>query len=131
MGRLATRDKPYQPLSIYVLDPLEYVALGLHVLKGKKGEKRWAQCQNEKWKHPDPQKTCCVFNGAIIYTALWPDRTHRDHRPPADWLIDSGITEETLWEAKKQLIEQDPDWQAKRDIRAEINEVMDQTKGSA
>lgn len=125
MGRLMVRDKQYKPLPIYVLDPLEYVALGLHILKGMDGEKKWERCHKEKWKHPDPQKVACVAHGALIYTALWPERTHKDMRPPLDWKLDAGINEATLWEAKRQLMADDPDWQAKRDLREALNEQMD------
>lgn len=115
----------YKPLSIFVLDPLEYTAMGLHVLKGRNGEARWEQCHKDKWKHPDPQKVACVHNGALIYTAMWPDRTHKDHRPPEAWLREVGVTPATLADARKALELQDPDFQKKRDLRQQINEAMD------
>lgn len=125
MGRLVTLEKAYKPLPIYVLDPLEYVAMGLQVLKGMNGEARWEQMHKAKWKHPDAQKIACIAHGAMIYTATFPERTHKDMRPPLDWKLEAGITDASMWEAKKQLIEEDPNWQEKRDIRQEINEAMD------
>lgn len=125
MGRLVTRDTPYKPLPIFVLDPLEYTAMGLAVLKRRNGEKLWEQCHKAKWHHPDPQKVACVHNGAIIYTALFPNRTHAAHRPPKAWLHEAGVTEASLAEAKKALHEEDPHWEAKRDVRKAVNEIMD------
>lgn len=115
----------YKPLPIFVLDPLEYTAMGLSVLKGMNGERRWEQAQKAKWHHPDPQKTACVHGGAIIYTALFPDRTHKDHRPPEAWRREVGITEASLAEARKQLDLEDPNWSWKREFRESINEDMD------
>lgn len=125
MGRLVTREKAYKPLPIFVLDPLEYVAMGLNILKGMNGEARWERMHKEKWKHPDAQKIACVAHGALIYTALWPERTHKDMRPPLDWKLDAGINEASMWEAKRQLMSEDPEWEAKREVRQSINEQMD------
>ncbi len=126
MTRLIRKETPYKPLSIYVLDPLEYTAMGLHMLKGMNGEARWEQCHKAKWAHPDPQKTACVHNGAIIYTALFPDRKpHADMRPPEAWKREVGITEASLWEARQQLELEDPDWSKKMQTRQLINEAMD------
>lgn len=122
-------DAIYKPLPIYVLDPLEITAMGLKVRKGRNGERRWEQALNAKWSHPDPQKTVCVHEGAIIYSALFPERTHKDHRPPADWLKEAGITEATLAEAKSLLELDDPNFQAKRDVRAAVNDAMDAAYG--
>lgn len=122
MGRL---DPIYKPLPIFVLDPLEYTAMGLTVMKGRNGEARWQQCHRAKWHHPDPQKVACVHNGAIIYTALFPERTHAAHRPPEAWLRDSGVTEGSLADARRLLHEEDPEWQSKRNLRKSINEIMD------
>lgn len=125
MPRLAVRDQYYKALSIFVLDPLEYVAMGLNILKGMNGEARWEAMHKEKWKHPDAQKIACVAHGALIYTAMWPERTHKDMRPPLDWKLDAGITDANMWEAKQQLISEDPSWEAKQKVRQEINEAMD------
>lgn len=118
-------DVPYYPLPIFVLDPLEYTAMGLAVLKGMDGEKKWERAQRAKWQHPDPQKTACVWGNAIIYTALFPDRTHKDHRPPEAWKHEVGITEASLAEAKRQLELEDPDFAWKRELRESINDTMD------
>jgi hypothetical protein len=66
-----------------------------------------------------------VHGGAIIYTALFPDRTHADHRPPEAWKREVGITEASLWEARKQLELEDPDFSWKREVRQKVNEEMD------
>lgn len=123
---LITPDKPYTPLSIYVLDPIEYVALGLNILKMRDGEKKWEQMQRDRFNHPDPQKTVAVAHGAIIYTALFPDRTHKESRPPEDWKLDAGITEATMHEARKQLEIEDPNYEARMAVRKEINRAMDE-----
>lgn len=119
------RDAIYKPLPIFVLDPLEYTALGLSILSSMNGERRWQQCQDARWAHPDPQKVACVHAGAIIYTALFPERTHKEHRPPEAWMREAGITPHALSEARKQLELQDPLWQEKRAARQLINEHMD------
>lgn len=126
MGRVG---EYYKPLPIYVLDPLEIVAMGLHVRKGRNGEKRWEQAVAAKWFHPDPMKTVCVHEGAIIYSAAFPERTHKQHRPPADWLKEAGITGESLAAARDMLDLNKPDWQAKRDVRKAVNDAMDATFG--
>lgn len=126
---LIKADKPYKPLSIYVLDPIEYTAMGLQILKGRDGEKRWEQMHKDKWNHPDPQKVAVVAYGALIYTALFPDRTHKEARPPEDWKREAGITEASLYEARKQLELQDPDYGARMAVRKEINRAMDQAYG--
>lgn len=125
MTAFLRRDRQYKPLPIFVLDPLEYTAMGLHILKGMNGESRWEQCQKARFKHPDPQKTACVLNGAIIYTALFPDRTHKGHRPPEAWLREVGVTEASLAEARAALELDDPNWGQKIELRREINEIMD------
>lgn len=125
MGRLAVRDIKYRPLPIFVLDPLEYTAMGLQVIKGMNGEARWDQMVNAKWQHPDAQKIACVAHGALVYVATFPERTHKDMRPPLDWKLEAGITDASMWEAKKQLIADDPQWEQKREIREGINEAMD------
>ncbi len=117
----------YKPLSIYVLDPLEIVAMGLSIRKGRNGEGRWEQAVKAKWHHPDPQKTVCVHEGAIIYSAAFPERTHKDHRPPLDWMKEAGITEASLAEAKKLLDLERPGFQEKRDIRKAVIDAMDDT----
>jgi hypothetical protein len=91
----------------------------------KLGEKKWGQVVKEKWKHPDPQKTICFHEGALIYSALWPEKTHKDFRPPLDWMKEAGITEASLSEARKQLELADPDWSAKRAFREAIWDDMD------
>jgi hypothetical protein len=119
-------DPLYKPHHIFVLDPLEYVALCLNVLKGRKGEERLEQMRKAKFAHPDHQKIALVAHGALIYTALYPDKTHKDMRPPEAWMHMAGITEGALWEARKQLTEEDPEWQAKADLRREVQDAMDQ-----
>lgn len=118
-------DAAYKPLPLYVLDPLEYVALGLHYLKQMNGEKKWEQCHRDRKKHPDWQKLACVAHGALIYTAPFPERTHKPYRPPLDWKLDAGITDAVMHEAKMHLMEEDPAWEAKRALRESINEHMD------
>lgn len=122
MGGIARLDKQYKPLHIFVLDPLEFVALGL-----KLGEEKMKKCIKDKWNHPDPQKTACVAHGAIIYTATFPERTHKDHRPPEAWLHEAGITEAMLHQALKHLELDDPQWEAKREIRRQVNEMADKS----
>lgn len=129
MANILRLDRPYKPLSIFVLDPLEYTALGLAVMKGMDGERRWERAKAARFAHPDPQKTACVHGGAIIYTALFPDRTHREHRPPEAWRREVGITESSLAEAKKLLELDQPGFAAKLDVRNAVNEAMDATYG--
>ncbi len=127
MGVIKSRgEAAYKALPIFVLDPLEYVAMGLQILKRRNGEARWEACQKAKWIHPDAQKIACVAHGALIYTAFNPDKTHKDMRPPLDWKLDAGITEANLWEAKKQLQSEDPEWQDKRDARLDAYNSMDE-----
>lgn len=121
----SVREHYYKPHHIFVLDPLEYVAMGLNVIKARNGEERWKRMHKDKWKHPDAQKIACVAYGALIYTALFPDRTHADMRPPEDWKHEAGITESSLWDAKKQLIDEDPEWEIKQRARIDVNAEMD------
>ena len=60
----------------------------------------------------------------MIYTAFNPDKTHKDMRPPEDWKHEAGITASSLWEAKRQLQSEDPEWQEKRDARLGAFEAM-------
>lgn len=99
--------------------------MGLAVRKGMDGEARWERAVAAKWFHPDPQKTVCVHEGAIIYSALYPDKTHKDHRPPADWMKEAGITEANLAEARKHLELDDPNWAAKQAIRKAMWDSQD------
>lgn len=123
-GVIKSRGDPlYKPLPIFVLDPLEYVALGLSL-----GERGMEQAKAARLFHPDPQKVACVHNGAIIYTALFPERTHVGHRPPEAWLLDAGITPKWLSQARKMLELEDPLWQQKRALRQSINEQMDEAQ---
>jgi len=118
----------YKPLPIYILDPLQYTTMALQILKGMNGWERWGACEKAALEHPDSQKIACIAHGAIIYTAPFPDRLAPDMLPPADWLHEAGITESTLWDAKKKLMDTDPNWQAKRDLHQAINEEMDQAQ---
>lgn len=127
--KLIRPDRPYKALPIFVLDPLEYTAMGLAVLKGMKGEQCWERAKAARFAHPDPQKTACVHGGAIIYTALFPDRTHREHRPPEAWKREVGITEASLAEARQALELDDPNFTAKMDVRRAVNAAMDATHG--
>lgn len=115
----------YKPHHIFVLDPLEIVAIGIKVRKGMNGEQRWEKMVKAKMQHPDFQKIACVAYGALIYPALFPDRVAPDMRPPEEWRREAGIDEAGLYEARKVMEEMYPDWQAKMDVRREINEAMD------
>lgn len=119
-------DRLYKPVSTYVIDPLEYVAMGLHVLSKQNGERRWEAMKQAKREHPDWQKSSLFAYGAVIHVHMFPSRTAPDMRPPEDWKREAGITEATLHAAKMQLIAEDPDYEAKIAVRKEINEAMDQ-----
>jgi hypothetical protein len=127
--KLIRPDRPYKPLHIFVLDPLEYTAMGLAVMKKMGGEKAWERARAARFAHPDPQKTACVHAGAIIYTAFFPERTHKEHRPPEAWMREVGITEASLAEARKLLELDQPNYSAKMDVRRAVNDAMDAAYG--
>jgi len=114
----------YKPVSTYVLDPLEYTALGIQVAKKMNGEAKWKQIEEARWNHPDGAKSSCFINGAVIYVHLKPDRSAPGMRPPADWLHEAGITDASLWEAR-QLLDLKENFTFREEVRNEIFEQMD------
>jgi hypothetical protein len=64
-----------------------------------------------------------------VLAAVFPERTHKEHRPPAEWLKDAGITPDSLAAARKMLELEEPNFQAKRDVRAAVNDAMDAAYG--
>jgi hypothetical protein len=126
VGGVIHRDTYYKPVSTYVIDPMEYVAMGLHVLSKKRGEQRWQEMKDARRKHPDWQKSALFAYGAVIHVHVFPERTAPGMSPPEDWKREAGITESTLHAAKMQLIAEEPEYEAKIAIRKQINEAMDQ-----
>lgn len=126
-GVIRERGDPlYKPHHIFVLDPLEITALGLKVRKQMNGDQRWEKMVRAKRHHPDADKTVCIAYGAIIYSALFPDRVAADMRPPEDWKREAGIDEAGLHEARQILADINPEWEAKMNVRREVNEQMDE-----
>ena len=118
----------YVPQHIFVLDPLEITALGLKVRKQMDGDNKWARMVRAKNRHPDARKLVCAAYGALIYSALFPDRVAPDMRPPEEWRKEAGIDEAGLFEARQIMEEMYPDWSTKMEIRQAVNDAMDEAK---
>lgn len=94
MSRTVLRDHPFIWLPIYYLQPLEIACMAVQM-----GEKKWAKCE-EAGKERGNKHVRAVAYGAEVRATL---RKDHDMHPPAEWLLEAGITPGNMADTLKMI----------------------------